>query len=184
MPRKQKTSKTSTRKNGSAKSPVNGARKKTNGVHAKTNGARIIARKSGIHGRGVFAADYLGKGERVIEYVGERITHKEADRRYADEHEWSPHTFLFMVDDKIVIDATRGGNTARWINHSCAPNCEIEEEDKRIYIHALRNIRPGEELSYDYNLVLDERHTPAVKKAHPCFCGSKKCRGTLIGSKR
>ncbi|MGH8616471.1 MAG: SET domain-containing protein [Burkholderiales bacterium] len=176
MPRKQKSSKPSAR--------VNGTRTRTNGVRAKTGGARIIARRSGIHGRGVFATAPIGKGERVIEYLGERISHKEADRRYADEHEWSPHTFLFMVDDKIVIDATHGGNTARWINHSCVPNCEIEEEDKRIFIHALRRLKPGEELLYDYNLVLDERHTPAAKKAHPCFCGSKKCRGTLLGNKR
>lgn len=145
---------------------------------------RITARKSKIHGRGVFAAAALKKGERLIEYLGERISNKEADRRYAEEHEWSPHTFLFMVDDKTVIDATHKGNVARWINHSCEPNCEVEDEDKRIFIHALRNIRRGEELSYDYNLVLDERHTPAAKKAHPCFCGSKKCRGTLLGNKR
>ena len=148
------------------------------------NNARIIARRSKIHGRGVFAKGRLKKAERVIEYLGERISHKEADRRYADEHEWSPHTFLFMVDKKICIDATIGGNVAKWINHSCDPNCEIEEEDKRIFIHALRAIPPGQELSYDYNLVLDERHTLAAKKAHPCFCGSKKCRGTLLGSKR
>jgi SET domain-containing protein len=180
MPRKRKEPRKKAAKTASKSSSL----KKTAVIPRIAKNSRIAARKSPIHGRGVFAAAALKKGERLIEYLGERISHKEADRRYADEHEWSPHTFLFMVDDKIVIDATHGGNVARWINHSCAPNCEIEDEDKRIFIHALRNIRRGEELSYDYNLILDERHTPAVKKAHPCFCGSKKCRGTLIGSKR
>ena len=176
MPRKTKKAAKTTRKSPAVKKAAAIPRIATN--------SRIVARKSAIHGRGVFATGALKKGERIIEYLGERISHKEADRRYADEHEWSPHTFLFLVDDKTCIDATHGGNTARWINHSCAPNCEIEDEDRRIFIHALRTIRRGEELMYDYNLVLDERHTPAAKKAHPCFCGSKKCRGTLLGSKR
>ena len=154
------------------------------GARRSKPGRRFIARRSGIHGRGVFATAKIGKGERIIEYVGERITHKEADKRYADLHEYSPHTFLFLVNDRIVIDATYGGNTARWINHSCQPNCEIEQEGERIFIDAVRDIRPGEELTYDYNLVLEERHTPAAKKAHPCFCGSRRCRGTLLGSKR
>ena len=145
---------------------------------------RFVARKSGIHGRGVFATATIPRGQRIIEYVGERITHGEADRRYADVHEQSPHTFLFLVNDRIVIDATRRGNTSRWINHSCRPNCEIEQEGERIFIDALREIRPGEELTYDYNLVLEERHTPAAKKENPCYCGSRGCRGTLLGSKR
>jgi SET domain-containing protein len=91
---------------------------------------------------------------------------------------------LFNVSEKIVIDATRIGNTARWINHSCWPNCESVDEEGRIYIEAIRDIRPGEELTYDYNLVLDERHTPAAKRENPCFCGEKGCRGTLLGRKQ
>ncbi|HEX6007521.1 MAG TPA: SET domain-containing protein-lysine N-methyltransferase, partial [Burkholderiales bacterium] len=88
------------------------------------------------------------------------------------------------VDDVVVIDATRYGSSARYINHSCRPNCEAIDEDGRIFIEALRNIRPGEELTYDYNLVLEERHTPALKRAHPCYCGAPRCRGTLLGRKR
>jgi SET domain-containing protein len=119
-----------------------------------------------------------------MEYIGERITHKEADRRYAVEHEHSPHTMLFSVDDKTVIDATRWGNSARFINHSCSPNCEAIEEDGRIFIGTTKKVPAGGELTYDYNLVLEERHTPAIKKAHACFCGTRLCRGTMLGSKR
>jgi SET domain-containing protein len=91
---------------------------------------------------------------------------------------------LFTVDDDTVIDATHRGSSARWINHSCGPNCEAIEEDGRIFIETIRAVRPGEELSYDYNLTLDEPHTPAVKRAHACLCGSKSCRGTILGKKR
>ena len=119
-----------------------------------------------------------------MEYTGEHITHREADRRYAAEHEHSPHTMLFAVDDKTVIDATHRGGSARFINHSCAPNCEAIEEDARIFIDTIRRIPAGSELTYDYNLVLEERHTPTVKRAHACFCGVRGCRGTLLGTKR
>jgi SET domain-containing protein len=147
-------------------------------------GRRFIVRRSGIHGRGVFALTDIPKATRLMEYVGERITHKEADRRYAAEHEYSPHTMLFAVDDRTVIDATRWGNSSRFINHSCSPNCEADEEDGRIFISTLKNVPAGTELTYDYNLILEERHTPAVKRAHACFCGVRGCRGTMLGSKK
>ena len=145
---------------------------------------RLSLRRSPIQGRGVFALRPIRKGSRVIEYIGERISRREADRRHTSEDGWSPHTMLFVVDAKTVIDATRRGNSARWINHSCRPNCEAVDDDGRIYIEAVRDIRAGEELTYDYNLVLDERHTPAAKKAHPCSCGAPRCRGTLLAKKR
>jgi uncharacterized protein len=145
---------------------------------------RIAVRRSSIHGRGVFALTYIPKGSRIIEYRGERITSDEADARYAEEQENSPHTMLFAVGDDMVIDATRVGNSARWINHSCTPNCETTDEEGRIFIEARRDIAPGEELTYDYNLILDEPHTAALKRAHPCFCGARRCRGTILGSKR
>jgi hypothetical protein len=152
---------------------------------ARRNGRRFAVRGSSIHGRGVFALKKIRKGERIIEYTGERISHAEADRRYDAEHEADdPHTFLFTVDDEVVIDAARGGNSSRWINHSCSPNCETEDDDGRIYIEALRDIRPGEELTYDYQLYLDERHTPAAKRENPCFCGARRCRKTLLHPKR
>ena len=84
-----------------------------------------------------------------------------------------------------MIDAAQGGNSARWINHSCAPNCEaVEDDDQRIFIEAIRTIQPGEELGYDYNITLEERHTLREKRRWPCLCGARDCRGTLLGKKR
>lgn len=144
---------------------------------------RFSVRCSPIHGRGAFALTRIPKGTRLIEYTGERISHEEADRRYAAEHEYSPHTMLFIVNDDVVIDATRRGNSARWFNHSCSPNCDVEDESDRIFIETRCDIRPGEELTYDYNLQLGEPHTAAAKRENPCFCGSRRCRGTLLGKK-
>ena len=145
---------------------------------------RYVVRNSPIHGRGVFALKLLLKKTRVIEYKGELISDAEADRRYSKKHANSPHTMLFSVDGGLVIDATRRGNSARFINHSCTPNCEALEEEGRIFIETIRSVPAGGELTYDYNLVLEERHTPAVKRAHACFCGARNCRGTLLGDKR
>jgi uncharacterized protein len=151
---------------------------------ARSKKRRFAVRSSSIHGRGVFALRPIARGERLIEYTGERMSHDEADERYGEEHENSAHTMLFAVDDKVVIDATKRGSSARWINHSCAPNCEAVVEEGRVFIDVRRTIRRGEELTYDYQLVLDERHTPALKRAHACHCGARRCRGTLLGSKR
>jgi SET domain-containing protein len=129
----------------------------------------------------VFALRRIPKGTRIIEYKGKLITDKEADRRYSRVHEHSPHTMLFSLEGGWVIDATRRGNSARWINHSCAPNCEIEEEGQRIFIEARRDIRLGDELTYDYNLQIGEKHTKAAKREHACFCRARRCRGTMLG---
>ena len=145
---------------------------------------RCAVRKSPIHGRGVFALTQIPKKSRIIEYKGELISDAEADRRYSRLHENSPHTMLFSVDGGLVIDATRRGSAARWINHSCTPNCEIEEENSRVFIEARRDIRPGEELTYDYNLQIGERHTRAAKREHACFCGARRCRGTMLGEEK
>ena len=142
---------------------------------------RISVRRSSIHGKGVFAAALIRKGTRIIEYKGRRMSERQADAKY--DSDTSTHTFLFLLDDHVVIDATYGGNSARWINHSCDPNCEPNEEDGRMYIDALRNIRSGEELTYDYNLLVDERYTPHLKKRYACGCGARKCRKTLLGEK-
>ena len=104
-----------------------------------------------------------------------------ADRRYSRVHEHSPHTMLFSLEGGWVIDATRRGNSARWINHSCAPNCDIEEEGRRIFIESRRDIHPGDELTYDYNLQIGEKHTKAAKREHACFCRARRCRGTMLG---
>jgi SET domain-containing protein len=148
--------------------------------------ARIVVRNSQIHGRGIYAARNFRQGERIVEYRGERISWKQADRRPPSDTEDPNHTFLFSLSDgKTVIDAAVGGNIARWVNHSCAPNCETEEtEDGRVYIQAMRDIRRGEELNYDYGLVIDERLTASLKKEYECRCGASECRGTMLALKR
>ena len=149
---------------------------------APGKGRRIQVRRSGVHGKGVFALTDIAKGERIIEYVGEVITWKKALRRHPHDPTQPNHTFYFHLDDGHVIDALYGGNASRWINHSCAPNCEADEQDGRIYIKALRRIRPGEELNYDYGLVIDAPLTAQLKAEYPCWCGSARCRGTLLSS--
>lgn len=142
-------------------------------------------RRSRIHGRGAFATRRIKAGTRLIEYRGERISEEEADERYADDDESQPHhTFLFSLDDGTVVDAAVRGNVARWINHSCDPNCEAVIEGDRIFIDALRDIRAGEELFYDYAFVMEERHTKALKARYPCYCGAANCRGTILAPKR
>jgi SET domain-containing protein len=151
---------------------------------------KIAARKSDIHGNGVFAVAPIAKGERVIEYKGRRRTHEEVDADDSGDVE-SGHTFLFTLNDAYVIDANFEGNSARWINHSCSPNCEAvldENEDdpkkSRVFIESIRAIKPGEELTYDYGITLDEPHTARLKKIWACRCGSKKCTGTMLSPKR
>jgi SET domain-containing protein len=156
----------------------------TAGTTPKANGRRIQVRRSGVHGKGVFAVAPIAAGERVIEYTGELITWKEALRRHPHDPADPNHTFFFHIDDKHVIDAKVGGNAARWINHACDTNCEADEEDGRIFIKAKRDLLPGEELFYDYGLVIDERLTPRLKREYPCRCGSDECRGTLLAPKR
>lgn len=141
---------------------------------------RIVVRRSGIHGKGVFATTYIAAGTRLIEYKGERISGEESAFLYTE----TTHTFLFMLDNNEVIDGSRNGNTARWINHSCEPNCEATEEDGRLYIDAMREIRAGDEITIDYNLYLEARYTAALKRQYACGCGTRQCRGTLLASKR
>lgn len=145
---------------------------------------RIQVRRSGIHGKGVFALQPLAPGETVIEYTGEVITWREALRRHPHDPQDPNHTFYFHIDDGHVIDAKVGGNAARWINHACSPNCEADEDGGRVFIRALRAIEPGEELFYDYGLTIDERYTPKLKKEYACRCGTRGCRGTLLAPKR
>lgn len=151
---------------------------------------KIEARLSSIHGNGVFATDALAKGERVVRYKGLLRTHDDVDVAYGDVDE-DGHTFLFTLNDDYVIDANVDGNIARWINHSCNPNCEavIEENGNgkrhkdKVYIEAIRNIKAGEELTYNYGITLDERHTAKLKKLWGCRCGSKNCTGTMLQPK-
>ena len=144
-----------------------------------SNGLPIAVRRSPIAGKGVFATRRIRKGRRIIEYVGELITDDEATQRYDDGSMATHHTFLFEIDDNTLIDAAVNGNEARFINHSCDPNCEAVDEDGRIFIEAIRNIQPGVELTYDYQYRSSEPLSKA-KKNYPCFCGAKNCRGTIV----
>jgi len=138
-------------------------------------------RTSTIQGLGAFAIRRIRKGTRIIEYQGERITTEEADRRYDDDQSGHPHVLLFTVNKKTIIDAGVGGNEAKYINHSCEPNCEAVIEDGRVYIEALQTILPGEELTYDYQLERDGLD-PESERRYACQCGTPTCRGTLLAS--
>ena len=140
----------------------------------------LVVRRSKIHGRGCFARTFIPKGTRSIEYLGERISHKEADARYEGADVNDNHTFLFIADRRTVIDATTGGNAARWINHNCDGNCESETEKGRVFVDATRDIRKGEELGYDYQIGRDVNDPPNVDEIYACRCGSPKCRGTML----
>jgi uncharacterized protein len=140
-------------------------------------------RDSLIQGKGAFAKKRIPAGTMIIEYIGDVITHEEADRRYDDESMERHHTFLFAVDDEICIDGVDEGNEAKYINHSCDPNCEPRVEDKRVFIYALRDIEQGEELFYDYAYERDEDDDDESEKLYACRCGNAKCRGTILAPK-
>ncbi|RMH91014.1 SET domain-containing protein [Lysobacter pythonis] len=158
---------------------------------SKTAKRKIERRQSNIHGNGVFATVAIAKGERIVRYKGLLRTHEDVDAEYGAIDE-NGHTFLFTLNDDYVIDANVDGNIARWINHSCAPNCEavLHENGKgkrhkdKVFIEAVRDIAAGEELSYNYGIVLHEPHTPALKRLWGCRCGSPACTGTLLQPKR
>ena len=140
----------------------------------------IAVRDSQLHGRGVFAVRRIARGKRIIEYLGERISHGEADRRYQHRHALDNHTFLFIVDTRTVIDAGVEGNEARFINHACAPNCESVIEKGRVFIDAIRRIGPGEELTYDYQIPRDADDPPNIDAIYACRCGGQDCRGSML----
>ena len=170
------------------------ARKKTAGATRATGKRGILARypwkeepnpyielrTSAIQGTGAFATRPIRKGTRLIEYLGERISWRTADRRYDDDTMGRHHTFLFTVDDKTVIDGAVKGNAARFLNHSCDGNCEAVTDRKRIFIEARRNIKAGEELLYDYQYERTEAHTEEDERFYACRCGSPKCRGSIL----
>jgi SET domain-containing protein len=151
----------------------------------------LVRRNSPIHGSGVFALRDLPAGKRLVQYRGVLRTQAEVDAMPDGDSE-SGHTFLFTLNDAWIIDGGSGGNVARWINHSCDPNCEpllYEADDgdathDRIFIETIRPIAAGEEVTYDYGITLDERHTERMKRIWACRCGSAKCKGTLLTPKR
>jgi len=140
----------------------------------------IEVRESPLHGLGVFATRRIRKGTRIIEYLGERVSHAEADRRYEHKDAADNHTFLFIVDARTVIDAGVDGNEARFVNHACKPNCESVIEKRRVFIDAIRTIEPGEELTYDYQIQREADDPPDIDAIFACRCGSAGCRGSML----
>jgi hypothetical protein len=136
-------------------------------------------RRSSIQGKGAFALRDIPAGRKLIEYTGERITDDEASRRYDDSRVRRHHTFLFELGDGTCIDACSMGSDARFINHSCAPNCEALQDGNRVFIHSLKAIAEGDELVYDYRYVVDGPLDAETKKLYACRCGAKECRGTI-----
>lgn len=136
-------------------------------------------RRSRIQGRGGFAIRPIRKGVRVDEYVGQIITQEEADRRY-DDNNGRHHTFLFVIDEEQVVDARYGGSDARFLNHSCDPNCESEIVNDRIWIKSIKAIQPETELVYDYRFEWQDEYEPEDVRYYACRCGTAKCRGTIL----
>ncbi|HXZ58591.1 MAG TPA: SET domain-containing protein-lysine N-methyltransferase [Steroidobacteraceae bacterium] len=146
----------------------------------RAGGPLIEVRPSTLHGLGVFALRRIARGTRVIEYLGERISHEEADRRYQGKSAIDNHTFLFIADAATVIDAGVDGNEARFVNHACDPNCESVIESSRVFIDAIRTIAPGEELTYDYQIQREADDPPDIDAVFACRCGLARCRGTMM----
>ena len=138
-------------------------------------------RSSPIAGKGAFAVQPIPAWTRLIEYTGERVSHEVADARYEDdEASGNTHTVLFTVDDRTVIDAGVGGNDARFFNHSCGPNCQSRIVRKRVYLETIKDIEPGEELTYDYEIPREGEDEETARRKWPCHCGAPNCRGTLL----
>lgn len=147
---------------------------------AKSKRAYVV-RNSSIHGRGVFASRTIRKGQKVIEYRGDRTTWEVALERPDSDPDNPHHTFFFETSEGVVIDANVRGNAARWINHSCDANCEsFEYDDGRVFIEARRTIRAGVEITYDYRLSLDGRLSKRTLAGYVCHCGTAACRGSLL----
>lgn len=157
-------------------------KRRTRAAGAKRNPPNpyLVLRRSRIHGRGVYARQDIKKGTRLIQYTGEIISNAEADRRYDDESMNDHHTFLFILNSRWCVDAAVGGNISRFINHKCEPNCVAWIEGREIWIDALRDIKKGEELGYEYEYDFLPGYTVKDLEFYECRCGSPKCRGTIV----
>jgi hypothetical protein len=146
--------------------------------------APIKVKRSKIHSTGVFASRDIKKGEKIIEYIGDKITKAEGDRRANIIHEKAKKNkkrgavYLFELNKKFDIDGNIPSNKARFINHSCAPNCEAAVSRGHIWISAIKDIEQGEELTYDYGYRFDDTDW----WEHPCRCGAKNCVGYIVDS--
>jgi SET domain-containing protein len=165
------------------KAPARRARKSRPGKPGPVN-EWMELRRSPIHGLGAFARTDIPKGTRIIEYVGEKISNAEADRRYDDEKMKTHHTFLFILNSKQCIDAAFEGNESRFINHSCDPNAEAFIPRGHIWIEAIKDIPKGAEIAYDYAFEDDPKYTIEDYRRYACRCGAKNCRGTIVETKK
>jgi SET domain-containing protein len=166
-------------KTKSAKSPQSILHRRLLALWMRGQSPYCEVRGSEIHGHGVFAARFIPNETRIIEYLGERISKKESARRCNAQHAKSLKTgdaavYIFILSKNLDIDGNQPWNTARLINHSCAPNCEAWIEGRKIFIHSLRDIQPGEELTFDYGFDVD------CYKDHPCRCGKPECVGYIV----
>jgi SET domain-containing protein len=168
------------RKQASARRKKSVARRKKTVASIPARPELMRVRRSRVHGRGVFAVRRIRKGTRIIEYLGDRVSHNQADLRYEHKDISDNHTFLFIVDRGVVIDGGTNGNDARFINHSCDPNSESLIDDRRVFIEAIRTIQPGEEISYDYQIGRDRTDPPNVDEIFACRCGAGSCRGSML----
>jgi uncharacterized protein len=143
------------------------------------NNEYIQVRKSNIHNTGIFARKFIPKGTQIIEYVGEKISKKESEKRAdvvledSKKNKEKGAVYIFEINKKYDLDGNVPYNTARYINHSCDPNCESENIDDKIWIKAIKDIKPDEELKYNYGYDIDNFDE------HPCLCGAEKCKGYI-----
>lgn len=143
---------------------------------------RVTVRRSPVHGRGVFASQAIAVGQRVLEYRGEVTSWRRAAARHRRAGV-TGHTFIFGLADGRVIDGSVGGNSARWLNHSCEPNCEaLEDERGRVFIETLKALSPGDELYIAYGLTIDGPVTDEIAADYACRCGSVRCTGSMLAA--
>jgi SET domain-containing protein len=139
-----------------------------------------IVRRSAVHGLGAFATRHIKRGEVIDEYVGDRISYDEADRRYSSRAVDDNHTFLYTLDENTVIDANVGGNDSRFLNHKCDANCAPRILKKRLFFVATRAIRQGEEIGFSYHIAREDDDPENVDEIYACRCGAARCRGTML----
>ena len=136
----------------------------------------VDVRSSHIHGRGLFATGPIPAGFMIAEYVGEKISWSEGLRR----DDAGRGDYLFDVDGRFMIDGAGFEIDAARVNHSCEPNCDIDILESRVFIFSLRDIAPGEELTFDYNFDPSCAKGEDPRKVFPCQCGTPACRGTMV----
>ncbi|SUW58256.1 SET domain [Burkholderia oklahomensis] len=149
--------------------------------HRRTQMKRFTVRRSRIHGRGVFALRPIKAGELLLEYKGQVIAWRTATQAHRCNGQ-AGHTFYFGLSNGRVIDGSSGGNSARWLNHACEPNCHAVELNNRIFIESIRSIALGDELFLDYGLEVAGSNLQEVRQEYACHCGGARCRGTMMAA--